>query len=53
MIRRSVERVEAMILVFDLGTIGDHETDFAKGAHDIVGDLGEGMQLAERTAAAA
>src|SRR5256886_13678326 len=46
-----VERVETVIFVFDLRSIGDDEPDLAKAAHDGVGDLRERMQLAERVAA--
>src|SRR4051794_10299661 len=52
MIGGRVERVEAMVFVFDLRTIGNHEADFTKTADDIFRGLGEGMELAERTTAA-
>src|SRR5258708_38328611 len=47
-----VERVEAMILVFDLGAIGDNKTDFSEAAHNILGDTGQRMEFAEDAAAA-
>ena len=52
MVRRRVQRVEAMIFVFDFRTVGDGETDLAKAADDVLGDLRERMQLAEGAAAA-
>ena len=51
MVGGRVERVEAMILVLDLRPVGDGETDFAERADDVVGDLRERMQFAERAAA--
>src|SRR5881396_3152121 len=51
MVSGRVERVETVIFVFDLGSIGHDEPDLAKAAHDVVGDLRERMQLAERATA--
>ena len=51
MVGGRVERVETVIFVFDLGSIGHDEPDLAKAAHDVVGDLRERVQLAERAAA--
>ena len=51
MVGGRVERVEAMILVLDLRAVGDGEADFAERADDVVGDLRERMQFAERAAA--
>ena len=51
MVGGRVERVEAMIFVLDLRPVGDGETDFAERADDVVGDLRERMQFAERAAA--
>src|SRR5438270_8162548 len=50
MIGGSVQGIEAMIFVFDFGTIGDHESNFAKAADDVFGDLGEWMKFAQATA---
>ena len=52
MVGGRVERVETMIFVLDLRPIGDDETDLAETADDIVGDLREGVQFAQRSAAA-
>ena len=52
MIGGRVERVEAMVFVLDFRAIRDDETNFAEAADDVVGDLGEGMQLPEDGAAA-
>jgi len=43
--------VEAMILILDLRSIGDGETNFAERSDDVVGNLRERMQFAKRTAA--
>ena len=51
MVGRRIERVEAMILILDLRPVGDGEADLAEGTDDVVGDLREWMQLAERAAA--
>ena len=51
MVGGRVERVEAMILVLDLRPVGHGETDLAERADDVVGDLRERMQFAERAAA--
>ena len=40
MICRCVQRVEAMVFVFNFRTIGHDEADFAKTAHDVFGHLG-------------
>src|SRR6266542_161157 len=52
MVGRRVERVEAVVFVLDFGAVGNHETDFAEAAHDVLGDLGERMKFAERAASA-
>jgi hypothetical protein len=41
-----------MVLVLNLRPVRDGETDLAEGAHDVLGDLRERMELAERAAAA-
>lgn len=46
-VRRGVQGIEAMIFIFDFGTIGHGKADFAEAADDIVGDLGEGVKLAQ------
>ena len=51
MIRRRVQRVEAMIFVFNFRPVSDDETDLAKTPDNILGHLGEGMQFAQRAAA--
>ena len=48
MIGGRVQRVEAMIFVFDFRTVGDGETDFAEAADDVFGDLRERMEFAEQ-----
>src|SRR5438046_7624411 len=52
MVRGRVERVETMVLVLDFRPLSDGESDLAKAAHDVVGDLGERMKFAERATAA-
>ena len=52
MIGRRVQRIEAMIFVFDFGTVRHGETNFPKTANDILGDLSQRMQLADEAAAA-
>src|SRR5439155_3091385 len=52
MVRGRVERVETMVLVLDFRPLSDGESDLAKAAHDVVGDLGERMKVAERATAA-
>src|SRR2546426_1469642 len=52
MVCRRIERVEAMIFVLDLRSIGYDEANLAETPHDVVGYLRERMQLAERAAAA-
>ena len=52
MIGGRVQRVETMIFVFDLRSVRDHETNLAEAADDVLGDLRERMQFAERAAAA-
>src|ERR1017187_6901012 len=52
MVGGRVERVEAMILVLNLRPVGHGETNLAERADDVVGDLRERMQFAERAAAA-
>ena len=42
-----VEGVEAMVLVLDFRAVGDREPDFAKAADDVLGHLGEWMELSE------
>src|SRR5579863_8663164 len=51
MIGGGVERVETMILVLDFRSVRHRKTDFAEGADDVVGHLGEGMQFAKGAAA--
>ena len=51
MVGGRVERVETMIFVLDLRPVGDGKTDLAEAADDVVGDLRERMQFAERAAA--
>ena len=51
MVGGRVERVEAMILVLNLRPVGDGETNLAERADNVVGDLRERMQFAERAAA--
>ena len=51
MIGGSVEGVEAVTLALDLRAVGHGETDFAEAADDVLGDLGEWVLLAKRTAA--
>ena len=46
-----VEGVEAMILVLDFRAVGDGEAELAEGANDVLGDLRERMEFAERAAA--
>ena len=48
MIGRRVQRVEAMILVLDLGAVRDDEADLAEDADDVFGHLGERVQFAQR-----
>ena len=45
MVRRGVQRIEAMIFVLDLGSVGHHKTDFPETADDVLGHLGQRMQL--------
>jgi hypothetical protein len=52
MVGRGVEGIEAMVFVLDFRTIGDGEPDFAKAANDLIGDLSEGMEGPEGSAAA-
>ncbi len=50
MIRRRIEGIEAVVLVLDLGSVGDGEPQFAEGADDVVGDLSQRMQSTLGTA---
>jgi hypothetical protein len=50
MIGGGVERVEAVIFVFNFRAVGNDETDFAKAADNVVGDLRERMKFAEPAA---
>src|SRR5438876_9583475 len=49
---RRVERIEAMVFIFDLRSVGDSEADFPKAADDVLGHLRERMELAQGAAAA-
>ena len=50
-IGRRVERIEAMVLVFNLRTVRDHKPDLAKDPDDILGDLRQRMKFAYPSAA--
>jgi hypothetical protein len=41
-----------MIFVFDLGAVGDHEADFAETADNVLGHLGQRVELAQGAPAA-
>lgn len=47
MVGGSVQGVEAVGFVLDLGPIGDGEADFTEGSDDILGGLSEGVESAE------
>ena len=51
MILRRVERIEAMNLVLDLGTLCHREAQLAEGPHDGVRDLSQGMESPQGTTA--
>ena len=51
MVGGRVQRVKAMIFVLDLRAVGHHEADLAKAADDVLGDLRQRMELAERRGA--
>src|SRR5438552_18686311 len=51
MVGGRIEGVEAMIFVLDLRSIGNDEANLAEAAHDVVGDLRERMQIADRATA--
>src|SRR5208282_2671704 len=51
MVGGRVERVETIIFVLDLRAVGDHKTNFAEAADDVLGHLRERMEFAERTTA--
>src|SRR5215472_9612289 len=51
MIGWRIQGVETMVFVFDFRTISNHEADFPKTADDLLGDLCERVQFAERAAA--
>ena len=50
MVGGRVQGVEAVILVLDLGTVGDYEPDLAETADDILSHLRERMELADDAA---
>src|SRR5436309_13895089 len=52
MVRGRVERIETMVLVLDFRPVSDGESDLAKAAHDVVGDLGERVKVPEHATAA-
>jgi len=43
--RGGIQRVEAVVVVLDLGAVGDGEADLAEAADDVLGDLGDGWSL--------
>ena len=47
-----VQRVETMVFVLDLGAVGDDEADLAEAADDVLGHLGQRVELAQGAAAA-
>ncbi len=51
MVGGRVQRVETMVFVLDFRPVGHSKTNLAKRADDVVGDLRERMQFAERAAA--
>src|SRR5438270_12948966 len=52
MVGRRVERVEAVIFIFDLRSVGHRKANFAKAAEGVLGHLRERMKLAQWTATA-
>src|SRR5439155_22069443 len=43
-IRRGIQRIEAMVFILDLRPIGDSKSNLAKTANDVLSDLGKRMQ---------
>src|SRR5438874_6914956 len=52
MVGRRVERVEAVIFIFDLRSVGHRKANFAEAADDVLGHLRERMKLTQWTATA-